>query len=79
MLDKADRVEANVLKIIKGSMVMIQGDTVNSLYVLQVQQKTNDVNITFNQIQDKTFLRHLRLGHISEKRAERIRKLESSR
>lgn len=65
MLDKARcsiRVESKVLKVLKGSMVLMKGDMANGLHILQEKTISYDVNIAQNQIQDKTYSWHLRLG-----------------
>ena len=70
MLDKARcsiRVESSVLKVLKGAIVLMKGDMANGLYKLQGKAVLGEVNIVQNHIQDKTYLWHLRLGHISEK------------
>ncbi|KAH9763262.1 hypothetical protein KPL70_001098 [Citrus sinensis] len=61
------RVESSVLKVLKGAIVLMKGDMANGLYKLQGKAVLGEVNIVQNHIQDKTYLWHLRLGHISEK------------
>lgn len=53
MLDKAGcviKMESNVLRVIKGSLVLMKSDMWNGLYVLQGTVITGDVNVVENQI-----------------------------
>lgn len=61
------RVESSVLKVAKGSLVLMKSDTSNDLYVLQGTTITSNITIVVNQSQDKILLWHLMLGHMNEK------------
>ena len=61
------KVEYGVMKIIRGSIVIMKGNKHNGLYVLQGTAVTGDVNISSSLGLDKTVIWHLRLGHMSKK------------
>ncbi|KAH9780126.1 hypothetical protein KPL71_007968 [Citrus sinensis] len=69
MLDKMGcviKLESGILKVLKGSMVLMKGNLDNGLYVLQGSVVTGDVGVS-NQNLNKTLLWHFRLGHMSER------------
>src|SRR4051812_10977738 len=60
--------EGSVLKVCRGSMVLIKGSLVSGLYVLQGSVITGEAAIASgSDDQDLTQLWHLRLGHMYEK------------
>ncbi|KAH9685181.1 Integrase catalytic domain-containing protein [Citrus sinensis] len=61
------KMESDVMKVIRGSIVVMKGNMHNSLYVLQGTAVTGDVSVSSNLGLDKTLMWHLRLGHMSEK------------
>ncbi|KAH9696615.1 hypothetical protein KPL71_023232 [Citrus sinensis] len=68
MLDKIGclvELELGILKVLKGSMVVMKWNMSNGLYVLQGSAVTGDVAMS-NQKLNKTMLWHMRLGHMSE-------------
>ncbi|KAH9682681.1 hypothetical protein KPL71_027445 [Citrus sinensis] len=60
------KVESGVMKVVRGSIVVMKGNKQNGLYVLQGTAVTGDVSISASLGLDKTLIWHLRLGHISE-------------
>ena len=69
MLDKMRclvKLESDILKVMKGSMVVMKENMSNGLYVLQGSAVTSEVAVT-NQNIDKSMLWHMRLGHMSER------------
>lgn len=77
MLDKticSIRVKSSILKVVKGSMVLMRGDMINGLYILQGTVISGDVSISENEVQDKILLWYLRLGYISEKGLKELEK-----
>ena len=61
------KVEFGVMKVVRGSIVVMKGNKQNGLYVLQGTAVTGDVSISASLGLDKTLIWHLRLGHMSEK------------
>ncbi|KAH9718762.1 hypothetical protein KPL71_022343 [Citrus sinensis] len=61
------KVESGVMKVVRGSIVVMKGNKQNGLYVLQGTAVTGDVSISASLGLDKTLIWHLRLGHMSEK------------
>ena len=60
--------EGGVLKVCRGSMVLIKESLVSGLYVLQGSVITGEAaTASGSDDQDLTQLWHLRLGHMSEK------------
>ncbi|KAJ4967885.1 hypothetical protein NE237_014586 [Protea cynaroides] len=57
------------LKVYKGSLVVMKGNKVNSLYVLQGSTVTGSADVSSSSDSDKdtTHLWHMRLGHMSER------------
>lgn len=77
MLDKAGciiRVESSVLKVAKGSLVLMKSNTSNGFYALQNVAITCNVTVIVNQIQDKTLVWHLMSGRMSEKGLKELEK-----
>lgn len=60
-------------------MVLMKGDMINGLHIVQCTVISGDAGIAENQVQDKILLWHFRLGHISEKKAKGTRKVENCR
>ncbi|KAH9706111.1 hypothetical protein KPL70_012113 [Citrus sinensis] len=69
------KAEKGVLRVIKGSMVIIKGNKNNGLYVMNGQTVIGEASITESS-EDKSKLWHLRLGHISEKGLKELEKKE---
>ncbi|KAL5561501.1 hypothetical protein UlMin_031248 [Ulmus minor] len=63
-----------MIKISRGSLVIMKGLKQNGLYVLQGSTITGEAAAAIPNIQDKTDLWHKRLGHISEKGLEVLKK-----
>ncbi|KAH9657436.1 hypothetical protein KPL70_023077 [Citrus sinensis] len=61
------KMESGVMRIIKGSMVIMKGAKNNALYVLQGTTITRDVSVSTSQNLNKTLMWQIRLGHMSEK------------
>ena len=61
------KVEYGVMKVVRGSIVIMKWNKQNGLYVLQGTAVTGDVSILASLGLDKTLIWHLRLGHMSEK------------
>lgn len=55
------------MEVIKGPIVIIKGNKQNGLSVLQGTTAFSDVSVSTSQSLDKTFIWHLRLGHMSKK------------
>ncbi|KAJ4976637.1 hypothetical protein NE237_001743 [Protea cynaroides] len=57
------------LKVSKGSLVVMKGNKVNNLYVLQGSTVTGSADVSSSSDSDKdtTHLWHMRLGHMSER------------
>ncbi|KAL5555677.1 hypothetical protein UlMin_037913 [Ulmus minor] len=68
------RFEDGMIKISRGSLVIMKGLRQNGLYVLQGSTITGEAAAAIPNIQDKTNLWHKRLGHISEKGLEVLNK-----
>lgn len=69
MLDSSGfnvKIEGGIMKILKGSLVVMKANNHNDLYILEASTVTGTV-ATITSGADKTRLWHLRLGHISEK------------
>lgn len=59
MLDKIGcsiRVESSILKIVKRSIVLMKGDMINGLHIVQCTVKSGHAGIGKNQVQDKILL-----------------------
>ena len=59
--------ENGILKVIKGSMVVIRGCKKNGLYSVEGSVVTSSVASVSNKVQSKSELWHKRLGHVSER------------
>ncbi|XP_020250324.1 uncharacterized protein LOC109827718 [Asparagus officinalis] len=59
--------EGGALRVTKGSLVVMKGSKVNSLYVLQGSTVTGSASVYSDVDRDTTQLWHMRLGHMSEK------------
>ncbi|KAL5545504.1 hypothetical protein UlMin_005191 [Ulmus minor] len=68
------RFEDGMIKISRGSLVIMKGLKENGLYVLQGSTITGEAAAAIPNIQDKTDLWHKRLGHISEKGLDVLKK-----
>ncbi|KAL5569169.1 hypothetical protein UlMin_025744 [Ulmus minor] len=68
------RFEDGMIKISRGSLVIMKGLKQNGLYVLQGSTNTREAAAAIPNIQDQTDLWHKRLGHISEKGLEVLKK-----
>ena len=60
------RIESGVMKIVKGTMVIMKGNRKNGMFILDEDIVNGEVGIASNVVIDKTKLWHLRLGHISK-------------
>lgn len=60
-------VESGIMEVIKGLIVVINGNKQNGLFVLQGTTAFSDVSVSTSQSLDKTFIWHLRLGYMSKK------------
>ena len=60
------KMESGVMKVIRGSIVVMKGNMHNSLYVLQDTAVTGDVSVSSSLGLDKILMWYLRLGHMSE-------------
>lgn len=61
-------VEGGVLKVLKGSLVLLKANRIGSLYVLQGTAVTGSTAVSSSMPEnDVTKLWHMRLGHMSEK------------
>ena len=58
--------EKGVLKVSRGSLVILKGDKNNGLYVLKGKTVTNEVACVATKTSDITSLWHKRLDHMSE-------------
>ncbi|KAH9754460.1 hypothetical protein KPL71_015451 [Citrus sinensis] len=67
------KAEKGVLRVIKGSMVIMKGNKNNGLYVLNGQTVIGEASVTESG-EDKSKLWHLRLGHMSEKGLKELEK-----
>ena len=67
------KAEKGVLRVIKGSMVIMKGNKNNGMYVMNGQTVIGEASITENG-EDKSKLWHLKLGHISEKGLKELEK-----
>ncbi|KAH9678917.1 hypothetical protein KPL71_025907 [Citrus sinensis] len=61
------KMKSGVMKIIRGSMVIMKGAKNNGLYVLQGIAITGDVSVSTSMNPNKTLMWHMRLGHMSER------------
>ncbi|KAK4841553.1 hypothetical protein QYF36_006375 [Acer negundo] len=61
------KAEKGVLKVSRGSLVILKGDKRNSLYVLKGVTVTNEIACVATKTSDITSLWHKRLGHMSER------------
>ena len=61
------KAQGGVLKVTKGSMVILKGEKKNGFYVSSGSAVLGSVAVSHSQNQNKTVLWHNRLGHISEK------------
>ena len=61
------KIESGVMKIIRGSVVIMKGAKNNGLYVLQRTTIIWDVSVLISQNLNKTLMWHMRLGHMSER------------
>ncbi|KAL5565472.1 hypothetical protein UlMin_028636 [Ulmus minor] len=68
------RFEDGMIKISRGSLVIMKGLKQNGLYVLQGSTITEEAAAAIPNIQDNTNLWHKRLGHIIEKGLEVLKK-----
>ena len=69
------KVEYGVMKIIRGSIVIMKGNKHNGLYVLQGTVVIRDVSVSSSSMGlDKTPMWHLRLGHMSKKELQVLEK-----
>ena len=61
--------EGGVLRVSKGSLIVMNGKKVNTLYILQGSTVTGDVVVSISEDPDldTTRLWHMRLGHMSER------------
>ena len=61
--------EGRVLRVSKGSLVMMKGKKENTLYILQGSTVIGDAAVSMSEDPDldTTHLWHMRLGHISER------------
>ena len=64
-----------ILKVVKGSIVIMKGTKLNGLYVLNRQTIIGEASVTENS-EDKARLGHLRLGHMSERELKELQKKE---
>ncbi|KAH9681219.1 hypothetical protein KPL71_026889 [Citrus sinensis] len=67
------KAKKGVLRVIKGSMVIMKGNKNNGLYVMNRQTVIGEASITESG-EDKSKLWHLRLGHMSEKGLKELEK-----
>ncbi|KAJ4708838.1 Retrovirus-related Pol polyprotein from transposon TNT 1-94 [Melia azedarach] len=77
MLDKSGcifRAENGVLKVVKGSLVIMKGERRNGLYILQSMAPSGNSAESLNSTDDQTKLWHLRLAHMSEKGLKELSK-----
>jgi len=65
--------ENGILKVTKGSMVVLKGILKQGLYVLQVEAISGSAAISFSE-NDDTALWHRRLGHIEMKGLQELSK-----
>lgn len=61
------KAESGVLKIIKGSLVVMKGSLKNGLYVLKGQVEAGEAEVVSESKKAKATLWHRRLGHVSER------------
>lgn len=66
------KAEDGILKVIKGSMVIMKGSKVNSIYMLNGQTTTGELNVTDSN-KDRSKLWH-RIIHISERDLKELKK-----
>lgn len=62
------------MKIFKGSDVIMKGNRLNGVFILDGEVIIGEANVTSNTIIDKTKLWHLRLGHTGEKGLKELEK-----
>lgn len=65
--------ENDVMKVSRGSLVVMKGIRFNSLYVLQARIVVGGL-ATVHEKQNKSSLCHMRLGHVSEKELQELSK-----
>ncbi|XP_062108421.1 uncharacterized mitochondrial protein AtMg00300-like [Humulus lupulus] len=58
------KVENGMLKVIKGSMIVMKCSIVNGIYVLQGSTLKDQINIASKDTKNPTMIWHRRLGHI---------------
>uniref|UniRef100_A0A803NUK4 GAG-pre-integrase domain-containing protein n=1 Tax=Cannabis sativa TaxID=3483 RepID=A0A803NUK4_CANSA len=63
----SNKIENRVMKITKGSMVMIKGEKRNGLHYLIGETVTGEVSLASNSEDANAILWHRRMGHISSK------------
>ena len=63
----AIKAENEILKVYKGSLVVMKGVRVNGLYLLQGISILSTVAVVQNQKTSKSQKWHMRLGHLNEK------------
>lgn len=68
------RIESGVMKIVKGTMVIMKGNRKNGMFILDGEVVNSEVGITSNVVIDRKKLWHLRLGHISKKGIKELEK-----
>ena len=69
------KLEKGILRVIKGSMVVLKGILKQGLYILQGEVISGDAAISSIE-NDETVLGHKRLGHIGSRGLQELRKQE---
>ncbi|KAH9751241.1 Integrase catalytic domain-containing protein [Citrus sinensis] len=67
------KAEKRILKVVKGSIIIMKGTKLNGLYVLNGQTTVGEASVIENS-EDKARLWHLRLGHMSERGLKELQK-----
>lgn len=69
------KAEKRVLRIVKGSIMIMKDSKKNSLYVLNGQTTIEEASI-IDSDEDKSKLWHLRLGHMSQRWLKKLQSKE---